>query len=93
MKSIENKIGRDFDPLNKHQYFKDIIKFKNQKNFKSCTEFVNAGNGRTHETTFYDTLDLNKSTTHSNKRAPVQKFEFTPTANPKDLNNFKTQCI
>ena len=64
LKSIENKIERDFDPLHKHQYFKDIIMLKNQKNFKSSTEFVKASNNRTHETTFwyfglkyiYDTL-------------------------------------
>ena len=59
LKSIENEIRRDLDPLHKHQYFKDIIKFKNQKFFKSSTEFVKAGNDRTHETTYFGTLCLN----------------------------------
>ena len=92
MKSIENKIGRDLDPLHKHQYFKDILKFKNQKFFKLSTEFVKVGNDRKHETTYFGTLCLNKSKTHSNERAPVQDFEFAPTADPKDSNNSKKCC-
>ena len=88
MKSIENKIGRDFDPQHKHQYFKDIIKFKNQKFLKSSTEFVKAGNDRMYETTFFGTLDLNKSTTHSDERAPVKKNCVRTNQRSKRLKQF-----
>ena len=54
---------------------------------------VKADNDRTHETTYFGILGLNKSKTHSDKRAPVQKFEFAPTADPKDSNKFKNSSM
>ena len=89
MKNIEDKIGRDPDPLHKHQYFKSIINYKNFEFNKNSKKILKANCDRTLECTHGRTEYLNNSTTHSEERDNFEKCRFEPTAVLKDSKLFK----
>ena len=65
MKSIEEKIGRDDDPLFNHSYFQILIK-ENQHEFDLNEEkLFKTRNDSVVKTTVSGSTDLNKSTAHS----------------------------
>ena len=89
MKNIEDKIGRDPDPLHKHQYFKTIIALKTFKFNERGTKFLKANCDRTLKCTHGRTKFLNNSTAHSEERGGFQKCRSEPTAELKNSNYSK----
>ena len=84
MKNIENKIGRDPDPLHKYQYFKSIISYKNFKFNENSKKILKVNCDCTLECTHGRTKYLNNSTTHSKEHGDFEKCRFEPTAKLKD---------
>ena len=89
LKNIEDKIGRDPDPLHNHQYFKSIISLKTFKFNERGTKFLKANCDRTLQCTHGRTKVLNYSKAHSEERGDFQKCRSEPTAELKDSNYLK----
>ena len=71
---MEEKIGRDPDPLHKHQYFKSIINYKNCKFNENSKKIMKANCDRILECTHGRTKYLNTYMTHSKERGNFEKF-------------------
>ena len=89
LKNIENKIGRDYDPLFKHPYFQIIIKTKQAEFEKNRPKFFKAHCEPVVESTTTGSTLLNKSTAHSEERDADLKIFEKPTSESSKFKNFE----
>ena len=89
MKNIENKIGRDDDPLFNHPYFQMIIKTKQHKFERNSLQEFKARYEPVVESTATGSTNLNKSTAHSGEHDVDSKIYKPPTSENSKFKNSK----